>query len=161
MDAIGFCTLEQGDVLKILGDGFKRGEKIIQHGQIGFHLVLLKPAFDQPRLLVQRRINQMGHVRHAAKDFRTAGRIRQIDRDDLSAFESVGDTARNPNHIPIVLLGEVLDRGVTNQTGRAGHQHLFPGHRASSWRKDKPTPVRPSIASGVFSPRLFCHVSSR
>ena len=62
MHAIGFCTLEQGDVLKVLGGGFKRREEIIQHGQIGFHLVLLKPAFDQPRLFVQRRIDQMGHV---------------------------------------------------------------------------------------------------
>ena len=93
MDAIGFCALEQGDVLKVLCDGFEWREKIVQHGQIGFHLVFLKPSFNQPRLFVQRRIDQMGHVRHAAKDFGTAGRIRQIDRDDLSAFESVRDTA--------------------------------------------------------------------
>ena len=152
-------------MLKILRGGFEWREEIVQHGQIGFHLVFLKPAFDQTRLFVQRRINQMGHVRHAAKDFRAAGRIRQIDRNDLGAFESVRDTARNPNHVPIVLLREVLDRGVTDQTGRTRHQHLFLGHGKFSFRTDKTRrrklsenilPARPWPASLGRSGVLLC-----
>ena len=69
MCAIRLGALQQRYVTQIPRDRLEWRKEILQHRQVGLHLLAIEPAVHQPRLLVDRGVNQIGHVRHRSEDF--------------------------------------------------------------------------------------------
>jgi hypothetical protein len=59
-------------MLEILRDLLQRLQQVPQHREIYFHLLAFEPAFQQIRLLVYRRINDVRYVGHLRRSRRIA-----------------------------------------------------------------------------------------
>src|SRR5262249_36749415 len=79
-------------------------------------------ATEEPRLLEQRGVYQMGDGWHRAEDLGGAGAIGEVDRDQLDAAEPVGTTSRDGDDVPVRPAHEVSRGGVANQAGRSGDE---------------------------------------
>src|SRR4051812_21724638 len=94
---------------------FERSKEVIEHSQVGFHLISFLPALHQAGLFIQRSIDDMSDIMHLTEDLYTLGLVLQVDRNDCGTLQAIRDSTRNTDNLPVFLLGKVLYCSVANE----------------------------------------------
>jgi hypothetical protein len=97
----------------------------VQHGEVGFHLVALAPARDEPGLLVERRIDEMRDIAQPAEYLGAARAIEQIDGNDRGPLEPRRNAPRDADGLPAGKRREMPEGSVADQSGSAGDENLL------------------------------------
>ena len=109
-------------MLEPRGRLLQRLEEVREHRAVGLHLIVLAPATDEPRLLEERRVDQVGDAAHAAEHVRAPLPVHEIDGDELDAVEPLRQATRDRDDLPAVERREVLRRREADQARGAGDE---------------------------------------
>ena len=120
VNPVGLGALQERDVLESGVPGRQGLEEVLQHAEVGLHLVVLQPSLHQPRLLVQGGVHEVADIAELA-DHRLALRtVGQIHRPQGGAGHAAGYPAGQAHHVPVAELGKVPHRGQPHQARCAG-----------------------------------------
>ena len=102
-----------------------------EHARVGFNLLVVAPASDEIRLLVERRIDDMGNALQPAKLLSAGLPIGQVQLQEPSPGGEVRLAAAHRDHLAAILVFKRLDHGAAHQPQGADHQilPLFPNFR--------------------------------
>ena len=94
--------------------GRQRRQQVAQHGEVGLHLVLLGPAGDQARLLVDGGVDDVADGPEATVGGAAGHLVLQVHRQvrERPATEDLGPAPRHLDDVP-ALVEEGVDGGRT------------------------------------------------
>ena len=124
MNTVGFGSLQQAHVAEALAPPGQWLHEIAEHGQVGVHLVALGPTGDQPRLLIDSRIDDVRDVGQRFERLATSLLIPQVDRK-VSKCTLAVDLGRAPGYgddVPPVL-EKLIDGCRAHQSTGSRNQH--------------------------------------
>ena len=122
--SVGFGALQQRHVVK-RARRLERLEEILQHREVGTHLVRIAPAGDEAGLFIERRVDEVRHVLHRAENFCAARPVEQVHAYHARRFQPGRRAAGNAERLPSRQLHEMAQRVRADQAGRAGDQDFF------------------------------------
>ena len=79
VDSVGFGPLQHGDVFQPRGLG-QRLDQVLQHRQVGVHLLLVLPAGNQPRFFVDGRVDDVADAVQLAEALLAGPGVPQVHR---------------------------------------------------------------------------------
>ena len=150
MDAIGLGALQQRDMPELRRGRLERRHQVAQHRVIGVDLVLIAPAIDQIRRLIERGVDEMGCALQFGRCTRALGGIGQVDRDVTGAVELARLAPRQRDHLASAGAAEMPQGGVSHQPRGARDDYLF-GH--SHVLRCDLCLTRPALAEVKSAPR--------
>ena len=132
VNAIGLGALQQCDMPELRRGRFERGHQIAQHQIVGADLVLIAPAVDQIRCLIERGINQVGGALQFGGGAQALRRIGQVDRNVPGAVKLARLATRQRQNVASPDAAEVPQCGISHQSGRARDHHFLVCHSDSN-----------------------------
>jgi hypothetical protein len=122
VDAVGLGALQQRHVLEGVVAG-QRLDQVLQHLQVGLHLVVLGPPGDETGLLVDRGVDEVAHVGDVGERRRAGVRVAQVHRQvpEGPLAEDLRLAPRHRHDVPAVV-EETVDGGGSDQSAGSGDE---------------------------------------
>ena len=154
VDAVGLGALQQAHVAQAAARAGERREAVLQHREIGLHLVAFAPAGDQARLLEQRGVDDVRDARQRAERGTAGRRIAQVHREVGVGplVHQFRPAPRQRHHLPT--FGEKgVDRRRADDAAGACDQNLV-GHGASPRCQGRPAYGPAGVRCRRADPRM-------
>ena len=125
--AVRLGALQQRDVLHRAE--VERVEDVAQHRCVPLHQLLLVPARQQARTLLERGVDEVGDPLELAEHPAARCGVREVEGEQADPGEVRWQRAGHAHHVEPTDSAELLERRVTDQPRRAGNENsALAGH---------------------------------
>ena len=98
----------------------ERAEQVAEHGRVGGNLLAVDPAGEQPRLLIERGVDEVGDLGQVADEGGGRVAVGEIDLTEVDAGRFGGPAPGNRDDARPRLAGEAADAGRADEARGAG-----------------------------------------